>query len=204
MAGLAGAPLPAEESGVDWVELVAEARIEEALKDGVFANLPGKGRPLELKEHPFVPRAMRVPYKILHDAGFAPDWIQRGKALAELEERLKQVTEEHLAWLAREREAEARLRAQGTADALKLARTRLELARRAHGQAVAQVRRLLEARNQALDQFNRVVPNILWQKGRWPIQERLERFEAACRAAFPQLLSEKPQDAPAQPSEPRR
>jgi len=182
-------PFPGE-SEVDWVALVAEARIEEAMKEGRFDNLPGRGKPLQLKEYPFVPARLRVPYKILHDAGLAPAWIQRSQTLAELEERIGQVMEEHLAWLAREREAQERLAAQGTASSREQARARLELARRAHGHAVAQVRELMEARNRALDQFNQMVPNILWQKGRWSIPERLARFEAACRDAFPGLTAE--------------
>ena len=198
MAGWADAPVP-EEPGTDWVELIAEARIEEALKEGAFENLPGKGRPLELEEYPFVPPHLRVPYKILRDAGLAPGWIQWGKTLAELEERVQHLTEEHLKWLAREEEAQARLRAQGSGEALEDAETRLALARRAHGQVLAQLRSLLEARNEALDQFNRMVPNILWQKGRWPVHERLQRFEEACRAAFPRLAAGTTDSGPDRP-----
>lgn len=202
MAGWADALQP-EEPGPDWVELIAEARIEEALKEGVFENLPGKGRPLELKEYPFVPPHLRVPYKILHDAGLAPGWIQWGKTLAELEERVRQVTADHLEWLAREGEAQARLRAQGRPEALEDAETRLAMTLHAHRQVLARVRSLLEARNETLDQYNRMVPNILWQKGRWPVEERLQRFEEACRAAFPLLDAGMSGSGPRKPQTPR-
>lgn len=178
---------PGSDETVDWVELVAEARIEEAMEQGVFDDLPLKGRPLELKEYPFVPAHLRVPYKILHDAGFAPDWIERDKEIRELEERFRQLTQGHLQWLRREAEATRSLRAGASLDDREAARTRLALARAAQADALAEARRLLHERNAAVDRFNEAVPNILWQKARWSVDQRLESFRRACMEAFPEL-----------------
>jgi DnaJ family protein C protein 28 len=57
-------------------EKFAERKIQEAMEEGRFENLPGKGQPLRLDEDPFVPPHMRLPNKILKDAGVRPEWIE--------------------------------------------------------------------------------------------------------------------------------
>jgi len=58
-----------------------ERRIQEAQEGGQFEDLPGRGKPLDLRENPFVKHEWRLAYRVLKSAGFAPDWI-------ELEDRL--------------------------------------------------------------------------------------------------------------------
>lgn len=187
---------PRGDEGIDWVELVAEARIEEAMEKGAFDDLPLKGRPLELKEFPFVPAHLRVPYKILHDAGFAPDWIERDKEIRELEERFRQLTRGHLQWLRREAAARESLRAGASLDEREAARRRLALARAAQAEALAEARRLLHERNAAVDRFNNAVPSILWQKARWSVDRRLQSFLQACEEAFPEACHPEVQGDP--------
>ncbi|BAS29144.1 hypothetical protein LIP_3331 [Limnochorda pilosa] len=170
-----------------WVELVAEARIQEAMERGEFDDLPPKGRPLEMEEFPFVPPHLRMPYKLLHDAGFAPDWIELDKEIRELKERFAQLTTTHGKWLEREWEAWSRMQASASPEAGRAARARRGVVREAHAEALAEAHRLLEQLNATVDRFNRVVPHILWQKGRWPARERLDAFVQACERAFPGL-----------------
>jgi DnaJ homologue, subfamily C, member 28, conserved domain len=57
-------------------ELIAERKIEEALARGEFDGLPGEGRPLDLDDDALVPEELRMAYRILKNAGFAPQEVQ--------------------------------------------------------------------------------------------------------------------------------
>jgi hypothetical protein len=56
--------------------IVAERRIQEAIDEGKFDNLPGKGKPLDLEEDMSTPAHLRVANRILKNAGVVPDWMQ--------------------------------------------------------------------------------------------------------------------------------
>lgn len=71
---------------------IAEDRIREAMERGDFDELELKGKPLELKEDPFVPEELRAAYRMLKNAGFLPKEIELRKEIAELETYLD---EEH-------------------------------------------------------------------------------------------------------------
>lgn len=67
---------------------IAEERIRRAMEEGVFDNLEYKGKPLELKEDPFVPEDLKVVYRILKNAGFLPKEVELRKEIYKLEELL--------------------------------------------------------------------------------------------------------------------
>ena len=48
--------------------------IEQAATEGAFDNLAGSGRPLK-SEREIVPGDLRVPFKVLENAGMAPAWV---------------------------------------------------------------------------------------------------------------------------------
>jgi len=50
-------------------------RIEEAMRQGMFDNLRGKGKPLDLRRNPFVPEDQEVAFHLLENSGFSPSWI---------------------------------------------------------------------------------------------------------------------------------
>lgn len=55
------------------LEWIAERKIAEAIALGEFDDLPGTGRPLPPEEiDPLVPDELRMAYRILKNAGFAP------------------------------------------------------------------------------------------------------------------------------------
>ena len=60
-------------------ESMAEKMLREAIEAGEFDNLPGKGKPIDLRENPFEDPDLRVVHKLLRDAGFAPAWIEERK-----------------------------------------------------------------------------------------------------------------------------
>lgn len=64
---------------------IAENRIREAMERGEFNDLELKGKPLELKENPFVPEELRITYRMLKNAGYLPKEVELRKEIAELE-----------------------------------------------------------------------------------------------------------------------
>ena len=59
-----------------WVD----RQIREAQERGDFDNLPGMGAPLDLTPNPYA-LDRELAFKILKDAGCAPDWIELDKAI---------------------------------------------------------------------------------------------------------------------------
>jgi hypothetical protein len=53
-----------------------EALIEEAIERGEFANLQGKGKPLNLDAYFTAPEDLRVGFSVLKSAGFLPDEVE--------------------------------------------------------------------------------------------------------------------------------
>ena len=69
----------------EWQDLITE-QLDEAAANGAFENLPGKGQPLRLNEHPNEPADMRMANKLLKDNNLTPTWIgDRKELLAEIE-----------------------------------------------------------------------------------------------------------------------
>jgi hypothetical protein len=58
------------------LDLIAEQRIQEALRDGAFDDIPGAGAPLALDDEPLVPAEVRSVYRVLKNAGFVPPEVE--------------------------------------------------------------------------------------------------------------------------------
>ena len=63
----------------DWESWI-DQQIREAAERGDLDDLPGKGKPLSLEPNPYAPDR-EMAYKILYDAGYAPDWIELDKSI---------------------------------------------------------------------------------------------------------------------------
>lgn len=61
-----------------WESLI-DQRIREAMEQGEFDDLPGKGKPVDTSENPFEDPELRLAHRILRNAGFAPSWIEERK-----------------------------------------------------------------------------------------------------------------------------
>jgi DnaJ family protein C protein 28 len=59
-----------------WID----QQIREAQERGEFDNLPGKGQPLDLTSNPYA-QDRELAFKVLKDAGYAPEWIELDKAI---------------------------------------------------------------------------------------------------------------------------
>ena len=65
-------------------DILAEQRILDAERNGVFANLPGAGRPLVFDDELFVSPEQRMVNKVLRNAGFTPPEIGLRKQIVAL------------------------------------------------------------------------------------------------------------------------
>jgi hypothetical protein len=66
---------------MDKWESIAERKIREAMAEGAFDNLTGKGQPLNLEEDPYEDPSLRMAHRLLRNNGFAPAWIEEAKDL---------------------------------------------------------------------------------------------------------------------------
>ncbi len=58
-----------------------EEQIRQAMEDGAFDDLPGKGEPLNIEENPFDPPEWRVAHHLLRSNGFSLPWIEERKEI---------------------------------------------------------------------------------------------------------------------------
>jgi len=72
---------------VNWTKL-AESRIEEAIANGEFRDLPGQGQPLDLAEYFAQPATERAGTALLKNANVIPPEVQLLKEIARLEQAI--------------------------------------------------------------------------------------------------------------------
>ena len=66
-------------------------QIQEAMERGDFNNLPGKGKPQQLDDNPFIPREVLQANQMLKDNGFAPRWIEVDKEIRDEWEQIEKL-----------------------------------------------------------------------------------------------------------------
>ena len=82
---------PRDES--DWSDIVGQ-RIEQAMREGAFDNLPGRGQPLKLNKNPFVPDDQQMAFKLLENNDLRPAWIgERNRILSDIEQLRDSLTD---------------------------------------------------------------------------------------------------------------
>ncbi len=82
---------------------IAERRIAEAMLNGEFDDLQGKGKPLIFDDDVFIPEDLRMAYKFLKSSGCIPPELEMRKEIVNLcslmntidddQERLKKIRE---------------------------------------------------------------------------------------------------------------
>ena len=70
------------------IQRIAERKIQEAIDNGEFENLPGKGNPLKFDKEPRMPDSCRTSYKLLKNAGVLPEEMQLKKEIYSIQELL--------------------------------------------------------------------------------------------------------------------
>lgn len=74
---------------------VVEQQLAEAERNGVFRDLPGRGRPLPLDDLDGVPAELRASYLLLKGSGFVPPELEARKEWLRLEDLLAACTDAH-------------------------------------------------------------------------------------------------------------
>ncbi|MDA8388107.1 MAG: DUF1992 domain-containing protein [Nitrospiraceae bacterium] len=79
---------------LDIFEKIAERKIEEAMREGVFENLAGAGKPLLFEDESFVPEDLRLAYRVLKNAGFSPPEVQLKKEILSLRDLINSLDDD--------------------------------------------------------------------------------------------------------------
>jgi len=73
---------------MDFLRGIAESRIQKAMEEGAFDNLPGKGRSLKLDDDSNIPEDLRLTYKILKNSNCLPPELELRKEIFNLRQLL--------------------------------------------------------------------------------------------------------------------
>jgi DnaJ family protein C protein 28 len=162
----------------DWGSCVEE-KIREAMERGEFDDLPGKGRPLDLTPNPFA-GDQELAFKVLKDAGCAPEWIELDKAIRGRMERARSTLARQ--WdrcSAQLRELEARSHGlAGTERPVSSERER-ERVRKAWKAAVVAFEQEVQASNREIADLNLKVPSPRFQRPRVDARAEIAQLTGA-------------------------
>jgi len=157
----------------DW-ETAIEKTIREAMERGDFDNLAGKGKPLDLDVNPFVPEDKRQAFRILQNAGVAPDWIEQDKDIRAEKNALELFLLKQARWFQAQ---QARLKTLAphrmVAEHERLTRSRDQIAARYRDRAAAL--------NKIIDTFNLKAPSGTRHHARIQIEDEIEKFFDTCK-----------------------
>ncbi len=150
-------------STIDWGAIV-ERKIKEAQSEGHFDNLPGEGRPLDLREPAHDRPEWRLAHRILKNAGFTLDWIELDQTIRAESAQCERLLENQLAWADRVRCSEDH------SDGIEA-----ELSA-AYSWTVAAYKRRAAALNEKIALFNLIVPLMHLQKRKLDVGEEVRKF----------------------------
>jgi len=150
------------------IEIIAERKIEEAMQEGKFDNLPGKGKPLPMDEEWFVPPEMRPAVRLLKSAGVLPDWLEYARQIEEMREACRRC------WQRAEREY------------TRISQQPIEQYTLWLEQRVSELRAAMERVNQLILVYNCCAPATANPQIPFQIHVELQRF----RACFPYPTAE--------------
>lgn len=88
---------------MDFFLKIAERRIMEAIENGEFDNLEGKGKPINFEDETWIPEDLRIAYRVLKNAGCIPPELEMRNEIVNMctlmntidddKERLKKIRE---------------------------------------------------------------------------------------------------------------
>jgi hypothetical protein len=79
---------------MDFFIRIAENRILEAIEAGLFDDLQGKGKPLQLEDDSHVPPELRMAYKIMKMADCLPPELEMRKEVIRLQDLVASLPDE--------------------------------------------------------------------------------------------------------------
>ncbi|MBW2435672.1 MAG: DUF1992 domain-containing protein [Deltaproteobacteria bacterium] len=75
---------------VEQFENPVEIKIKQAMREGAFDNLQGKGKPLDLDKYQEIPEHLRTAYHVIRNAGYVPEEISLKKEMESIKAKIKQ------------------------------------------------------------------------------------------------------------------
>lgn len=156
-------------SEAEWRDVVSQA-IEDAMRQGEFDNLRGRGKPLNLERNPFTPEGYDLAYEIMKNNNLAPAWLDaRTEILREIER-----------WRLRLRDLAGRLAAEAQRTAAPQQRD--AFAKRLQAQRES-LRAEVEALNRRIRDVNLQQPVVTMEVFMLRLDEELQRagFPSATR-----------------------
>ena len=153
---------------LDAITRIAERKIQEAIDEGKFEDLPGKGAPLNLDEDMSLPFSVRMTNQVLKNANVLPEWIQIQKDIHDektaLESLKSKLIRENQKWNSRlENLPDASLSLQ--AYAAWFAKSR------------ALVLKHLKSVNTSILKFSLVAPSTASAFRTYKVEEEMENFD---------------------------
>ena len=82
---------PSKESFQD----IAEAKIRQAMANGEFNNLKGKGKPIDLNKYYGMPGHLRLGYQLLKNAGYIPEEVRLKKEMEVIKDKIRNTGSEN-------------------------------------------------------------------------------------------------------------
>ena len=73
---------------MEYLHRLVEERIQKAQEDGLFDNLPGKGKPLNLDDDSSIPEDLCLTFKVLKNAHCLPIEMELRKEIFNLQQLL--------------------------------------------------------------------------------------------------------------------
>ena len=74
---------------MDFFSKIVEERIQRAKEEGVFDDLPGKGKPLQLEDDSGIPEDLRLSFKILKNSNCLPIEMELRREIFNLRQLLE-------------------------------------------------------------------------------------------------------------------
>ena len=131
-------------------QALVERLIQEAMAEGAFDHLPGKGKPLDLSRNPHLESGQELAYNLLKNNGFAPEWIERDK---EIRQEIEAVRNQlRSAWQQR-----------ATESTWQMAKTRFE--------------ERLNKINRKIEDFNLITPIVSCQRSKLRLADEIGRVQ---------------------------
>ena len=79
---------------MEFFQRIAENRILEAIENGLFDNLRGKGKPLKFEDDSYIPPELKMAYKILKNADCLPPELELRKEIVQLQDLVASLPDE--------------------------------------------------------------------------------------------------------------
>jgi hypothetical protein len=170
----------------DVMSKIAERKIQEAIEEGKFDDLPGKGKPIIFDDDPMTPPHLRMANKILRNAGVLPEWIQVQK---EIETERKEAAAQRTRLIQEHQSRRARM-ASLPAD-----HPEAQTFAAWHARSRAAYLRRLKGVNTAILKFNIIAPSTTTVYVPYKVEAEMAAFDAE----FPPLAETAPVVQPLEP-----